>query len=142
MMRGPGNKKEGCEIMRKEVSCLVLAVLFCMAIVLVADAVPQNVVMGPYNMSFDMGFDEPIIGKPITEKHIETLGGSEYVVYRFESFEDPAVMVIIEAYVGSTLLRPDVPCGYSTRIPREIDGSWSFVYEFLIRPGGGSDVCT
>lgn len=74
---------------------IVLAALICLPIS--ALAVPDSVVTGPYNVSFDLGFSSyDIVKDPI--KNTETLEGNKYTVYSMTiyngSYRDSGIAII------------------------------------------------
>jgi len=49
-----------------------------------AEAVSQNVTLGQCNVSFDIGFDEPVNGTYAEVVHSESLAGGKYIKYDFK----------------------------------------------------------
>lgn len=74
---------------------IVLVALICLPIL--ASAVPEYVIAGPYNVSFDFGFDSyNIIEDPI--KNTETLEGNKHTIYSMTiyngSYRDSGIAII------------------------------------------------
>lgn len=74
---------------------IAFAALICLS--LLASAVPDSVITGPYNVSFDFGFDSyDIVEKPIT--NTETLEGNKYTAYSMTiyngSYHDSGIAII------------------------------------------------
>ncbi|MCK9570999.1 hypothetical protein M0R72_18770 [Candidatus Pacearchaeota archaeon] len=78
-----------------KISSIVLAALICLP--LSASAVPDCVITGPYNVSFDFGFNSyDIVKDPI--KNTESLEGDKYTVYSMTiyngSYRDSGIAII------------------------------------------------
>lgn len=80
--------------MKKKI-CLVCVLAFFAAGS--AGAVPQNITLGPCNVTFDLGFDESVYGLCTGVVHSETYDGSKYDEYSFLSYE----LVHSETYDGA-----------------------------------------
>ena len=63
----------------------VLLLLVLVDLIGCAGAVPQNVTIESYNVSFDLGFDEPLNGTYEESIHGETFSGVEFTGYTFRS---------------------------------------------------------
>jgi len=119
--------------------------LVCLLVVSIggAGAVPQNVTLGQCNVSFDLGFDEPINGTYAEVVHSEIYWGNKYDKYEFDSLDDN-MEVGIKVFVD-----PDDRWGYwsdddwedelSLRrtddchidlYPREFDGNAGHIFVF------------
>lgn len=87
----------------KKIICLACILAFF--VVGDAGAVPQNVTLGPYNMTFDIGFDEPINGSCMEVVLAESYDGSKYNTYEFRSGDGVSVSMDVMVTPGKQWMR-------------------------------------
>lgn len=90
--------------------------------------VPQNVVMGPCNVSFDMGFDDPVAMDSVVCVHTETLSGIKYDKYTLcsSTVVEGGITITIGVLVDPEATWP--PRDGRDSYPREIDGQQGWLF--------------